>query len=68
MYFGGTVGKVPFVRTLEEGVLESLTFGYWHLVVLMSEPAVPFGRYHVTVGTTDRKIVIIFDPSRLVVI
>ena len=66
--FERTVGVVPLVRFLEEGVIEGGTFGGGNLVVLVGEPAVPLGRDHISVGTPDGEVIVVFDPSALVAI
>jgi hypothetical protein len=59
------VGIVPLMGHFEEGLVEGSTFWSGNVVVLMREPAVPFGWHHVSVGAAHRQIVIILHPSSL---
>lgn len=51
---------------LEEGVMEVVPVGLWYVIILLTQPPVPLGRDHVSVGTSDREIVVVLNPSPLV--
>ena len=63
-----TVGVVPLVRLLEEGIVKGRAVGRGDLVVLMGEPAVPLGRHHIAIGTPDGEVIVVLDPPALVAI
>jgi hypothetical protein len=54
------------MRSFEEGILKALTIGSWDIIVHLVKPSVPFGWNSVSIGTPDRKEVVILDPSALI--
>lgn len=62
------IGIIPLVRLFKERVVEGNTLRSRDFVVLMWEPAVPFGRNHISVGTPNREIVIVLYPSSLIAV
>lgn len=56
------------MRFFKEGIMEAVPVGSRNIIILMRQPPMPFGRYHVTIWTSHRKKVIKLNPSSLIVI
>jgi hypothetical protein len=63
-----TVRIIPLMRLFEERIIEWWTFRNRRIVILIWKPTVPLGWYHITIGTSHRKKVIILYPTTLVAV
>ncbi len=54
------------MRLFEEGIVERVAVWEWIIIIHLVDPAVPFGWNSVAIGTPDRKVVVVLDPSALI--
>ena len=56
------------MRLFEEGIVERVAVREWIIIIHLVDPSMPFGWNSVAVGASYRKIIIVFDPSSLIVV
>ncbi len=56
------------MRLFEEGIVERVAVREWIIIIHLVDPSMPFGWNSVTIGTSDRKVVVVLDPSALIVV
>ena len=58
----------PLMGPFKEWILEILTVRKWYIIILMMNPSMPFRWNSIPIRTSYGKIIIIFDPSSLIII
>ncbi len=61
-------GRLPLMRLFEKWIVERVAIRQWIVVVHMMNPTMPFWRYSVTIRASNWKIIVVLNPSSLVVV
>lgn len=61
-------GVIPLMWFFKERIFEGVAVRQWFIIILVMNPPMPLGGHSITIGASHWQIVIVFDPSSLIII